>query len=155
EERDARQEALRRAEVEKELRQAAEQDAARLAFEQAHTRGTQEGPALGLLALADALPRAVRAGAGGGERSLRAHPAASGNELHPLEAVLPHDGPIAAGTFDADGKIAAVATDTGTVRLWDLSGTGEGGSGRLLGELESAGKNEADKVEALSFSWDG
>src|SRR5262245_8918830 len=151
----ARQEALRRAEVEKELRQAAEQDAARLAFEQAHTRGTQEGPALGLLALADALPRAVRAEADDVERSLRLHLAAWGNELHPLEAVLPHDGPITRLTFDADGKIAAVATDTGTVRLWDLSGTGEGGSGRLLGELESAGKNEADKVEALSFSWDG
>ncbi len=68
--------------------------------------------------------------------------------------MLRHDGPVTALAFDAGGKIAASAAG-GTVRLWEVRGTRDSGSGRLLGELEHAGKNEADNVEAVSFSRDG
>jgi WD40 repeat protein len=63
----------------------------------------------------------------------------------PLGPPMPHQGPIRALVFRADGKMVLTGSDDGTARLWDAA------AGKPLGPLLSHG----GRVRAVTFSPDG
>ncbi|HEV3260899.1 MAG TPA: serine/threonine-protein kinase, partial [Gemmataceae bacterium] len=79
------------------------------------------------------------------ERIIRVNLSGWQAQIHPLEAILPHQGPVQAVAFSPDGKAVLTGSDDNTGRLWNAR------TGKPLGPpLQHQGS-----VRAVAFSPDG
>jgi WD40 repeat protein len=109
-----------RAESERGLRRQAQRDAARFHFEQAFAKCQAEQAGTGMLWLGDSLATAHRAEAADLERLIRLELSGWYPALHPLRAVLRHEG-LREVAFSPDGKTILTDGAEGTARLWDAT----------------------------------
>jgi WD40 repeat protein len=109
---------------------AARRQAADSTLERAQILCQQGELARGLLWMVEGLRMARQAADADLEDALRWNLGAWAREVHPLEQVLPHSGPVHALTFDPAGTTLATGGARGKVHLWDpLTGQPHG---RLL-----------------------